>query len=76
MIYEDIRLPRPLHGRIMYTPAEAMNVIDSLCQQNLWHPKRFYATKVKQKMIAENRIHVKKSQLNNLMKANNSGSPP
>ena len=62
--------------RIMYTLAEAMHVVDSLCQQNLRHPKRFYATKVKQQNIAENKIYVKKSQLNNLIKANNSGSPP
>ena len=67
----------------MYSAAEAVHVIDAIVAQNVidsenvHHPKRLVLTLVKQKMIDEKRVSVKRAQLNKLNKSAREGiSPP
>ena len=67
-IYDEIRLPRPLNGRIVYNPTEAVNAIVSVCEQNLRHPRQTFIALVKERMINDGRVPVKQAQLNVLIK--------
>ena len=80
IIYSDIRLPRPLGGNIVYSSAEAVNVVNTLVCQNQKsdnpHPDRTLLVLVKQKMIDEKRIPVQICRFNRILKhVANGGSP-
>ena len=60
----------------MYSAAEAVHVVDSLCQQNIRHTPRYFAALVKQKMIDEKRIPVKYRMFNILLKVASGGATP
>ena len=67
IIYKDIRLPRPRGGNIVYSAAEAINVVCTLVSQNKAsdqpHPERTFLVLVKEKMVNEKRVSVKKRRL-------------
>ena len=72
-IYDSVWLPRPKHENVVYSVAEAVSVVRSLVCQNDTHQPRAYLDAIKQKMIDDGRIPVKRSQLNNLLKAAEEG---
>mmetsp|Transcript_27431 Transcript_27431/g.65962 ORF Transcript_27431/g.65962 Transcript_27431/m.65962 type:complete len:267 (-) Transcript_27431:179-979(-) len=83
IVYDEIRLPRPQGGNMVYSAAEAVHVIDTIVAQNVVdnkngrHLKRLVLTIVKQKMMDEKRVPVKRSQLNYIYKVAKDGmSPP
>ena len=69
IIYSGIRLPRPLSGNLVYSAAEAVNVVRTVTKQNdigdngmPLHPKRLFLVLVKEKMINERRSPVLEGQ--------------
>ena len=59
IIYSSIRFPRPQGGNLVYSAAEAVNVVRTLVNQNATSPEPFsertFLTLVKEKMIKERR---------------------
>ena len=80
IIYDEIRLPRPQGSNIVYTAAEAVNVLETLIRQiksldQPW-PERTLRILIKEKMVNEKRIPVKICRFNRILKAvENGGSP-
>ena len=75
-VYNSVRLPWPRGGNLVYSVAEAVEVINVLVRQNNkneTHPARCYLAAVKQKMINEVRVPAKQSQLNQLLKDDGEG---
>ena len=76
IIRDSIRLPRPRGGNLVYSVAEAVDVVSVLVRQNdeqNKHSPRFYLDAIKQKMIDDVRVPVQRSQLNRLLGAAKEG---
>ena len=67
-IRDSIRLPKPLHQRLIYSPREAIHVYQSMCNANNVYPQRDYANHVKQRMIDDKLVPVARTRLNELIK--------
>ena len=83
IILNDIRLPRPRGGNLVYSGAEAVSAVNTLVKQNATanngqplHPKRLFLVLVKEKMIQDRRIPVQKDRLNKILQAAKDGVPP
>ena len=80
IIYDDIRLPRPREGNIIYSAAEAINVVCTLACQNTAsdqpYPERTFLVLVKEKMVNEKRVPFKKRRLNIIIQAHEAGTAP
>jgi len=80
IICNDIRLPRPLGGNIVYSAAEAVNVVNTLLRQNSAsdhpHPTRTLLVLIKEKMVKERRIPVQICRFNRIIKAAANGDSP
>ena len=59
-IYRDIRLPRPSNGNLIYSVAETISIVNALEKSNTKHPPRLYLALIKEKMISEKRVPVKR----------------
>ena len=57
----------------MYSVAEAVSTVKSLVEQNQVHPPRAYLDAIKQKMIDDSRVPVKRARLNKILKAAQEG---
>ena len=70
---EEIRLPRPENGRLMYKCLEAARVGLDIMNDNT--TSRSYKKRAKEKMITSGRVPVQMSQLNELIKQLKEGKP-
>ena len=76
MIRDSIRLPRPRGGNLVYSIAEAVDVVSVLVRNNdeqNKHSPQFYLDAIKQKMIDEVRVPVQRTQLNKILVAAKDG---
>ena len=64
-IIDVIDLPQPMEGQIMYSPLETVSYIGNIIDNN---PGKSYVKAYKDKLIAEKRIPIQKTQLNLLLK--------
>ena len=80
IIYNDIRLPRTIGGNVVYSAAEAVNVLNALIRQNSKskqsHPERTLLVLIKEKMTNEKRILVKICRFNRIVNDVASGYSP
>jgi len=74
-VHNDIRLPRPGAGNLVYSVAEAVSVVKNLVKSNSIHPPRLFLAMVKEKLINEKRIPVQRCQFNCILKAADDGAP-
>ena len=73
-VYNDIRLPRPGAGNLVYPVAKAIGAVKNLVKSNSIHLPRLFLAMVKEKMINEKRIPVKRCQFNCILKAADDGA--
>lgn len=60
----ELRLPRPVHSRLVYYAIETANVFNDLCSENVRYAPRTFATLVKQNIINTKRVPVHRNSLN------------
>lgn len=65
-----------MHGCLVYSVAETVNVCIDLCFGNTRYTTRIFASLVKQNMINTKRVPVEHKPLNLLLKAVSDGKPP
>ena len=60
----NVRIPRPVDGRLMYTPQEVASVTHSHLMRPVTNHSRYYIVRLKKAMINQHRVPVKITCLN------------
>ena len=68
----NIRLPRPANAALVYRPQEAVDIVHEMMNAQ---PTRSYRRAFKEKMIADRKVPVKMTRLNNMIRDHAPGKP-